>query len=129
MITLKEYEQKKKLLKASYIKNLKLGKNVKFVKKTSNLFRKQKKDASASISTHDFDNVISIDKNNKTAVVEAMIPFEKLVEETLKYYLLPTVVPQLKTITLGGAISGVGIEASSFKYGLVHETVLEMEVM
>jgi len=38
-------------------------------------------------------------------------------------------VPQLKTITIGGAAAGVGIEASSFRYGLVHETLLELEVL
>ncbi len=42
---------------------------------------------------------------------------------------MPTVVPQLKTITVGGAVSGVGIESSSFRYGFVHETVLEMEIL
>jgi FAD/FMN-containing dehydrogenase len=39
------------------------------------------------------------------------------------------VVPQLKSITIGGATTGCGIEASSFKYGLVHETVQEMEIL
>src|SRR6185312_11440762 len=42
---------------------------------------------------------------------------------------MPAVVPQLKTITLGGAVAGVGIEASSHRYGLVHETVEELEVL
>ena len=58
-----------------------------------------------------------------------MTTYEELADETLKYGLLPTVVPQLKTITIGGAISGIGIESSSFKYGLVHETVEEMEIL
>jgi FAD/FMN-containing dehydrogenase len=58
-----------------------------------------------------------------------MITYEALVEETLRYGLLPAVVPQLKTITVGGAVSGLGIESSSFKYGLVHETVEAMEVL
>jgi len=35
----------------------------------------------------------------------------------------------LKTITVGGAISGLGIESSSFRFGLVHETVEELEVL
>jgi len=39
------------------------------------------------------------------------------------------VVPQLKTITIGGAAAGVGIEATSFRHGLVHETLLEFEVL
>ena len=35
---------------------------------------------------------------------------------------MPAVVPQLKTITLGGAVAGVGIESSSHRQGLVHDT-------
>ncbi|MDQ3825982.1 MAG: FAD-binding protein, partial [Actinomycetota bacterium] len=41
----------------------------------------------------------------------------------------PLVVPQLKTITLGGAVSGLGIEAASFRNGLPHESVLELDVL
>ena len=33
------------------------------------------------------------------------------------------------TITLGGAVTGLGIESSSFRNGLPHESVLELEVM
>src|ERR1044072_7781859 len=43
--------------------------------------------------------------------------------------LMPMVVPQLKTITLGGAIAGLGIESSSFRNGMPHESVLEMEIL
>jgi FAD/FMN-containing dehydrogenase len=42
---------------------------------------------------------------------------------------MPAVVPQLKTITLGGAVAGVGIESSSHRYGLVHDTMLELDVL
>jgi len=42
---------------------------------------------------------------------------------------VPAVVPQLKSITIGGAVAGVGIESSSFRYGLVHETVEELDVL
>jgi FAD/FMN-containing dehydrogenase len=38
-------------------------------------------------------------------------------------------VPQLKTITLGGAVTGLGIESSSFRNGMPHESVLEMELL
>jgi FAD/FMN-containing dehydrogenase len=38
-------------------------------------------------------------------------------------------VPQLKTITLGGAVAGVGVEATSFRQGLVHHGVLEMDIL
>ncbi len=42
---------------------------------------------------------------------------------------MPQVVPQLKTITAGGAVAGVGIEATSFRHGLVHDTLLEADVL
>jgi FAD/FMN-containing dehydrogenase len=42
---------------------------------------------------------------------------------------MPTVVPQLKTITLGGAVAGVGIESSSHRHGLVHDGMLELDVL
>ena len=63
------------------------------------------------------------------AEVEGMTTFEAFVDATLPMGLRPPVVPELKTITVGGAVSGAGIEASSFRYGLVHETVEEMEVL
>jgi FAD/FMN-containing dehydrogenase len=42
---------------------------------------------------------------------------------------MPAVVPQLKTITLGGAVAGVGIESSSHRYGLVHDTMAAVDVL
>ena len=42
---------------------------------------------------------------------------------------MPLVVPQLKTITLGGAVSGLGIESTSLRNGMPHESVLAMEIL
>ena len=42
---------------------------------------------------------------------------------------MPLVVPQLKTITLGGAVTGLGIESTSLRNGLPHESVTEMEIL
>ena len=58
-----------------------------------------------------------------------MISYEALVRECLAHGVMPAVVPQLKTITLGGAVAGVGIESSSHRHGLVHDTMLELEVL
>src|SRR5438309_11199879 len=58
-----------------------------------------------------------------------MVTYEALVAECLAHGVMPAVVPQLKTITLGGAVGGVGIESSSHRYGLVHDTMLEIEVL
>jgi FAD/FMN-containing dehydrogenase len=42
---------------------------------------------------------------------------------------MPLVVPQLKTITLGGAVTGLGIESTSLRSGMPHESVLSMEIL
>jgi FAD/FMN-containing dehydrogenase len=81
------------------------------------------------LDVRSFNRVLAVDPDRRIADVEGMTTYETLVDETLRYGLLPAVVPQLKTITVGGAVSGLGIESSSFKYGLVHETVDEMEIL
>jgi FAD/FMN-containing dehydrogenase len=97
-------------------------------KDTSNLFRHRDVNAK-KINVKNFNHVLNIDSKNLIADVEGMTTYEELVEETLKYSLMPTVVPQLKSITIGGATTGGGIESSSFKYGLVHETIEELELL
>jgi FAD/FMN-containing dehydrogenase len=61
--------------------------------------------------------------------VAGMCTYEDLVAATLSYGLAPLVVPQLKTITLGGAVAGLGIESTSFRNGLPHESVLELDIL
>ena len=73
--------------------------------------------------------VLEVDPASRTAEVAGMCTYEDLVAATLPYGLTPLVVPQLKTITLGGAVSGLGIEAASFRNGLPHESVLELDVL
>jgi FAD/FMN-containing dehydrogenase len=74
-----------------------------------------------------FNEVLSIESN--LVDTEGMIPYEALTAACLAKGVMPAVVPQLKTITLGGAVAGVGIESSSHRYGLVHDTMLELEVL
>jgi FAD/FMN-containing dehydrogenase len=105
------------------------GSNVSLAKTTSNLFRHRQQTNTKRIDVGSFHHVLNVDADRCIADVEGMTTYEELADETLKFGLLPTVVPQLKTITIGGAISGLGIESASFKYGLVHETVEEMEIL
>ena len=58
-----------------------------------------------------------------------MCTYEDLVAATLPFGLAPLVVPQLKTITLGGAVTGLGIESTSYRNGLPHESVVEMDIL
>jgi len=74
-------------------------------------------------------DVLEVDPRAGWVDAEGMAPYEDLVHGCLAQGVMPAVVPQLKTITLGGAVAGVGIESSSHRHGLVHDTVLEIEVL
>ncbi|WP_194816850.1 FAD-binding oxidoreductase [Nocardia sp. XZ_19_385] len=103
--------------------------NVRLAKKTSNLFRARAKNPAPGLDVSGLAKVIQVDPEAKTADVAGMTTYEELVAATLPYGLAPLVVPQLKTITLGGAVTGLGIESTSFRNGLPHESVLEMDVL
>ena len=105
------------------------GGAVRLGKATSNLFRTRKDAAVKSLDVRAFNQVLSVDAENLTMDVEGMTPYETAVAGALKYGFLPAVVPELKTITVGGALTGVGIESSSFRYGFVHETAVEMDIL
>ena len=98
-------------------------------KSTSNLFRRRVQEQGHRLDVRHFNQVIHVDEKERYAEVEGMTTYEDLVRETLPFQLMPSVVPQLKSITIGGATAGVGIESSSFKYGFVHETIREIEVL
>ena len=79
-------------------------------KATTNLFRFRDGARGAKLSARDLDRVIEVDPVAMTAEVQGMTTYENLVDATLAHGLMPYVVPQLKTITLGGAVTGLGIE-------------------
>ena len=101
---------------------------MRLAKKTSNLFRARAAAHGPGLDVSGLGGVIGIDPAGRTADVQGMCTYERLVEETLRHGLIPYVVPQLKTITLGGAVTGLGIESTSFRNGLPHESVLEMDI-
>ena len=102
---------------------------VRLRKRTSNLFRPRSRSSDAGLDMSAFASVFSIDADALTADVGGLTTYEDLVEATLAHGLMPLVVPQLKTITLGGAVTGLGIEASSLRNGMPHESVIEMDVL
>jgi FAD/FMN-containing dehydrogenase len=102
---------------------------VRLAKPTSNLFRARAKTSSKGLDVSGLAGVIAVDPDNRTADVAGMCTYEDLVAATLPYGLAPLVVPQLKTITLGGAVTGLGIESTSFRNGLPHESVLDMDIL
>jgi FAD/FMN-containing dehydrogenase len=105
------------------------GSPVRLAKRTSNLFRFSASPAGRGLDVGAFDRVLRVDPDRRVADVQGMVTYERLVDETLAHGFMPLVVPQLKTITLGGAVAGLGIESSSFRNGLPHESVLEMDIL
>ena len=114
------------------------GAPVRLAKHTSNLFRFREagdrkspraQAVARGLDVAAFGHVLRVDPDRKTAWVGGMTTYEDLCDATLRHRLMPLVVPQLKTITLGGAVTGLGIESSSLRSGMPHESVTEMEIL
>src|SRR6266851_5207346 len=118
------------------------GVPVRLAKRTSNLFRfrdgaktaNRAAQAAAAqqavgLDVSAFGHVLRVDPERRTAWVGGMTTYEDLCDATLPHQLMPLVVPQLKTITLGGAVTGLGIESTSLRNGWPHESVTEMEIL
>jgi FAD binding domain-containing protein len=91
--------------------------------------RHDKRHTDDKIDIGDLDEILEIDPEAMTCTAEPGVTFVKLVEATLAYGLVPIVVPELKTITIGGAVSGCSLESMSFKYGGFHDGCFEYEVV
>jgi FAD/FMN-containing dehydrogenase len=105
------------------------GSKIRLAKTTSNLFRFRADVADSQLDVSEFSRVVCVDPESRTAIVGGMTTYEDLVAATLRHGLMPLVVPQLKTITLGGAVSGLGVESTSLRSGMPHESVLAMEIL
>ncbi len=105
------------------------GSPIRLAKKTSNLFRARTATDAPGLDVTGLRGVVEVDVVGRTADVQGMCTYEDLVDATLPYGLIPLVVPQLRTITLGGAVTGLGIESTSFRNGLPHESVIEMDIL
>ena len=115
-------------LLASY-RAIPAGAPVRLAKSTSNLFRNRARSTAPGLDVSGLRGVVDVDEAAGTADVQGMCTYEDLVDVTLARGFIPLVVPQLRTITLGGAVTGLGIESTSFRSGLPHESVLEMDVL
>lgn len=87
----------------------------------------RRKDAKIDIS--DLTSILEIDPERRICVAESGVTFVDLVAATMRYGLVPIVVPELETITIGGAVAGCSIESMSYRFGGFHDTCLEYEVI
>jgi len=126
-----QFEKRKAQLQSDY-RSIDPRQQIRIEKRTtSNLFRykesgNQRKKA---ISLKNFNHVLHIDSEAKTLNVEGLTTYETIIEATLPFGLIPTVTPELKHITIGGASVGIGIESTCYKYGFVHNGMIEAEVL
>ncbi|CAD7961311.1 unnamed protein product [Amoebophrya sp. A120] len=158
MSTTKEsYERRKKQVEvvAKEICRDKSGKFRMFKQTASNTFRHDQIDTRASkegkldlssfchVIDETLDPVVSEDSRNSgeedpnsfyspyhaTIEVEASTTFETFVSVLLEKGYMPLVVPELRSITVGGAIVGIGVESSSFKHGFFHEGLVAADIL
>ena len=90
---------------------------------STNSTRRMRLDPKKIIDTSNLNHVLEVDTARGVALVEPNVPMDALVEATLKYGLVPPVVPEFPGITVGGSYSGTAGESSSFKHGFFDRTV------
>lgn len=74
-------------------------------------------------------NVLSVDAQQRTALVEPNVPMDALVATTLRHGLVPPVVMEFPGITAGGGFAGTAGESSSFRHGFFDDTVRSVEMV
>lgn len=105
------------------------GEKVRIYHGSTNSTRSLKFEKDKLVDISQLNHVIKINTAEKYTLVEPNVPMDELVDETLRYGLVPPVVMEFPGITVGGGIQGGAGESSSFKYGLFHNTCLEYEII
>ena len=82
-----------------------------------------------ALDIRDLDRILDIDPVARTCTAEPGVTFIDLVAATLELGLVPILVPEFKTITIGGAVAGCAVESMSFQEGGFHDGCLEYEVI
>ena len=123
------YERKKEIVLDNFGR-IPTYTKIRLIKANNNLYKNKSRDtSSANLDLNFLTEVVSFDPSSRVIHVEGLMTYERLADITLEHGLLPLIVPDFKSITVGGSISGLGIESSSFKYGLVPSMMLEYEVL
>lgn len=91
--------------------------------------RERRSNSSNVVDISCLDHVLSIDQDRKTALVEANVLMDALVQHTLAHHLFPRVVMEFRGITVGGGSSSTSGESSSFKLGFFDRTVNLIEIL
>ena len=96
---------------------------------STNSTRKLEFSRDTIIDTSSLNEILAIDLVKRTALVEPNVRMDALVKGTIAHSLIPPVVPELPSITVGGAFAGTAGESSSFKHGFFDATVNWCEIV
>ena len=83
----------------------------------------------AILDLSSFSSILEMNFEERWILVEPGLTFSRLCKYTLSWGLIPLVVPEFKSITVGGAIMGAALESSSHKFGQFNDTCLEYECL
>jgi FAD/FMN-containing dehydrogenase len=82
-----------------------------------------------AIDVSSLNRVLEVDRERLRCVAEPGVTFAALLDATLPAGLIPTVVPELEGITVGGAVAGCSVESMSYVHGGFHDSCLEYELV
>ena len=94
---------------------------------STNSTRLLKKGNTVDISS--LNNILDVDIQRQTCLVEPNVPMDRLVEKTLEFGMVPPVVMEFPGITVGGGYAGTSGESSSFKHGFFDTNVNWVEMV
>lgn len=101
-----------------------------FVRENSNhTYRGSQKMAVPKINMKDFVNILNYDTTTYELEVEGNIKIKDAIKYLLKKNRNLVSCPDLKDLTLGGIISGVGGGNTSFNSGYFHNQITEMDIL
>jgi hypothetical protein len=129
MMTRNEYE---KSIKEVQNEILLLDKDVTKSSKVDGHEFRSKYSGKKRLNLSAFNQILEINETERWVDVGGMIKYDDLAKYMIyqrNAAFLPVIVPELLSITVGGAISGVALETSSFKHGFVHDSCLDMDIL
>lgn len=84
---------------------------------------------SGKLDTSALKHILHVDAVHRRCVAEPGVSFRDVVRATLPLGLVPTVVPELEGITLGGAVAGCAVESMSYRLGGFFDSVEALELV
>jgi Delta24-sterol reductase len=91
--------------------------------------KKNYKQTKATLNISSLCNILDIDTSKKCALVEPKVTMYELAKKTYPLGFIPLVVPEFKSITVGGAIIGGAYESSAHKYGIFNDSCASYQIL